>query len=137
MSNDDAPKLRNPYEDLSPEQQGRGRKLLEEISLDKITLSFSIEDRDVNGRKKSAFYSVSASRRQADEETSGAGYTMDEALIVRTHLSRHVVKSVYEDAFRRKIIPFTEANVAERDATLRSYDERMVQLLKQQPDSTK
>lgn len=130
----DSPEKRplSPFDRLTPEQRERGRKLRDSLSLDKITLSFSIEDRDSEGRKKSAFYSVSASRGAALEGTAG-GYSMEETQLVRTFLARHVVQATYDDAFRRRILSHTAENVRERDAILAAYDDKLVHLLANEP----
>lgn len=54
---------------------------------------------------------------------------MEEIQVVRTFLSRNVVAATYDDAFRRKILPFSKENRQERDAILASYDEKLAQLL--------
>lgn len=124
---DNPPSKVNPFDKLTPEQRERGRKLFSEVSVGKITVSFSIEDRDPEGRKKSSFYSVSASRGVG--EGIPAGYSMDETKVVRMFLARHVVQSTYDDAFRRKVLPHSQENIRERDEVLASYDEKLAHLL--------
>lgn len=126
MSETPQPKA-NPFERLTPEQRERGRKLISEIHVGKVTVSFSIEDRDPSGRKKSCFYSVSASKGEEGENPQG--YSLMETQIVRVVLSKHVVQATYEDAFRRKVLQFSEENVRERDAVVASYDEKLAHLL--------
>lgn len=131
----EAPKPKTPYDDLTPEQRSKLKKLSSEVSIDKVTVSFSIEDRDPSGRKKSAFYSVTASRgagaevTQMQEEGASAGFTLDEVRLARAILSRHVVQTTYDDAFRRKILSFNDDNRAERDSILASYDQVIVGLV--------
>ncbi len=119
-----------PFDQLTPEQREKGRKFLSEITIDKITLSFSIEDRDAEGRKKSAFYSISSSRGPSP------GYTLEETQLARTYLARHVVQATYDDAFRRKILTHSQDNVRERDAILAAYDDKLVHMLAN-PEPTK
>lgn len=129
-------------ESLTPEQKERLRKLQASIQFDKLTLSFSIEDRDPSGRKKSAFYSVTASRGTGAEQTTMGedrepiGFASKDVRIVRAMLSKHVVAATYEDAARRGIISRGTAQ-EESKAILRGYDEAIVQALKGQKDDQK
>lgn len=129
------PRPKTLYDDLTVEQRAKLKKLSTEIAIDKVTVSFSIEDRDPHGRKKSAFYSVTASRgagaevTQMQEEAASTGFTLEGVKLTRALLSRHVVQATYDDAFRRKILSFSEDNKAERDAILASYDQVIVGLL--------
>jgi hypothetical protein len=120
---------KNPLESLTPEQRSRIDKLAASISFDKICVSFSIEDRDAGGRKKSCFFSVTASRGgDAEAGEASPGYTPEEAKIVRTLLSKHVVAGTYDDAMRRMVIPGSVGK-EECRAILHSYDRALVQLL--------
>lgn len=91
-------------------------------------MSFSIEDRDRNGRKKSAFYSVTASRGAGAEITEmhgnapAVGFDQADVRIVRAMLCKHVVGATYDDAARRGLISRKEAG-EEAKAILASYDE--------------
>lgn len=123
-----------PFDRLTPEQRERGRKLRDSLSFDKVTVSFSIEDRDSEGRKKSAFYSVSASRGPV--EGTAEGYSMDEAQVVRLFLGRHVVQSTYDDAFRRRVLSPSADNLRERDAVLAAYDDKLVHALANPPKTS-
>jgi hypothetical protein len=104
------------------------RKLLSSVQVDKITVSFSIEDRDRSGRKKGAFVSVTASRGagaevpQMQESGPSVGYTPEEARFVRLFLSREVVRATYDDAFRREVLIYDEASRSERDRVIKNYD---------------
>ena len=62
MANEPQTKKPQTMESLTAPQKERLQRLSAEIQFDKLTVSFSIEDRDPNNRKKSAFYSVTASR---------------------------------------------------------------------------
>ena len=123
-------KKSTPFDQLTPEQRERGRLLLSEVSVEKVTLSFSIEGCDVEGRKKSAFYSVSASR---DSGKGTAGFSVEETQMIHTFLSRHVVQATYDDAFRRKILSHSADNIRERDAIVAAYDDKLVHLLAKSP----
>lgn len=128
---------KNPLESLTPSQQARLRKLQAEIQFDKLTVSFSIEDRDPNGRKKSAFYSVTASRGtgaeipQMHEVAQPAGFAAEDVKIVRTLLCKHVVRAVFEDGARRGMMSAKDASTEAR-TILASYDEALVKLLQSQ-----
>lgn len=111
-------------DELTDEQKTRLRALKAEIVLDKLTVSFSIEGRDPNGNRRSAFYSVNAGRG-GDEK----GWPLDEVRVVRALLSAHVVAATYDDAFRRKVIPFTEETKAERAGIVGSYEKLVAHLL--------
>lgn len=111
-----------PLEELTESQRERLRKLREEILLDKITISFSIDDRDPSGRRRSAFYSVNVAR--SSEEA--AGWSLDEIRAVRALVSAHVVAATYDDAFRRKVLPFNEETKAERNAIVANYEKLVV-----------
>jgi hypothetical protein len=124
-------------ESLTPAQRARLKRLAAEVSFDKLTVSFSIEDRNVNGRKKSAFYSVTASRgtgaevEQLHEDSRPVGFAPEDVKIVRGLLCKHVVHAVYEDASKRGVMDPKEA-AAEARAILASYDEGIVKQLQSQ-----
>jgi hypothetical protein len=109
--------MANPLDNLPPELKARLRGLSDTMQIDKITVSFSIEERGLNGRKESAFYSVTASRGTGAEvnqlsemkEHSPAGYTPAEAKVARLLLGKHVVASVYDDAVRRGMMKASTA----------------------------
>jgi len=97
-------------------------------------VSFSIEERDPNFRKKSAFYSVTASRGtgaevpQMHEGSQPAGFAAEDVKIVRSLLCKHVVAAVYDDCAKRGLIAPKEA-AAEARSVLASYDEAIVKQL--------
>lgn len=97
-------------------------------------MSFSIEDRDGNNRKKSAFYSVTASRGhgaeipQMHDSTASAGFAPEDVKIVRGLLCKHVVAAVYDDAAKRGLMTQREA-ATEARAILVAYDEGLVKHL--------
>lgn len=72
-----------------------------------MTVSFSIDERDANGRKRSAFYSLTVSRKEDEGETkrSPSGFTGDEVRLVRAIISKQVVATVYDDAVKRGMLP--------------------------------
>jgi hypothetical protein len=121
-------------ESLTAAQRARLTKLSADIQFDKLTVSFSIEDRDGNYRKKSAFYSVTASRGtgaeipQMHEGTQPVGFNPEDVKIVRALLCKHVVRAVYEDAAKRGIMSGQDAAMEAR-SVLASYDEGLVKLL--------
>ena len=100
-------------------------------------MSFSIEDRDPNGRKKSAFYSVTSSRGtgaeipQMHEGAQPTGFAAEDVKIVRALLCKHVVRAVFEDAARRNMMSARDAS-SEARAILSSYDEALVKMLQSQ-----
>lgn len=131
MSND---KPKSLLDAMTPAQAERLKRLQSEISFDKITVSFSIEDRDAGGRKKSAFYSVTASRGTGaelgtmGEDKTPAGFKHEDVGIVRAMLSKHVVKNTYDDAIRRRIVGQAAAQ-EECQSILGAYDRLILNLL--------
>lgn len=115
-------------EDLTEDQKNRLRALREEILIDKITVSFSIDGRDYEGRRKSAFYSVTSSRSSA-EGSGPSGWTLAEIRSVRALLSAHVVAATYDDAFRRQVLPVTTELKAERAGILEAYEKLLTSTL--------
>ncbi len=129
----------NPLASLTDAQRSRLKKLAAEIQFDKITVSFSVEDRDGNNRKKSAFYSVTASRGtgaeipQMHEDRQSAGFAAEDVKIVRSLLCKHVVAAVYEDCAKRGLMSQKDA-ATEARAILASYDDTIVKLLQRSTD---
>lgn len=120
---------------LSPKQKEHLKKITEALQIDKITVSHSIEERTQDGRKTSAFYSVTASRgsgaelpRLGDSTQEAAGFTQNEARIARLILSKHVVASVYDDAIKRGVLPAASAQEEARNILTR-YDGSITKLL--------
>jgi hypothetical protein len=128
---------KSPLDSLTQAQRERLKRLSGEIQFDKLTVSFSIEDRDVNNRKKSAFYSVTASRGagaeipQMHETTQAAGFAPEDVKIVRHLLCKHVVAAVYDDASKRNLMSQRDA-VVEAQAILGAHDEAIARLLQTQ-----
>jgi hypothetical protein len=108
---------------LTPEQKARLESLETEIRFDKITVAYSIEDRDAEGRKKWSMYSPSVCRE------GGGGWTAREAQIVSVILSKHVIQTTYRDVAKRKIMRPAEA-AEEAAAIIRGYDMNLANLLK-------
>lgn len=102
-------------------------------------MSFSIEDRDAYGRKKTAFYSVTASRGagaeipQMHEGSHPAGFASEDVKLVRTLLCKHVVAAVYEDSAKRGLMTPKDAAIEAR-SILQSYDESLVKQLQKTPE---
>ncbi len=116
--------MRNILERLSSEQVERLRGLESSIHLDKMTVSFSIENRNASGQKKSAFYSASASREGLAQVT----WSLEEAKVVSCILSKHVVLTTYRDAIYRGILSKEDA-VREAVRVVEHYDSHIVRLL--------
>lgn len=119
-------KTKSPLEDLPPECKAKLRNLVDNIEVDKVTVSFSIEGRDVNDRKKSAFNALSAHRKDVLE---GQGFTLQDAELVRCLLSKQVIKATYCDALDRRLLPNSPGVREELTAVLTAYDRRIVQIL--------
>ena len=107
---------------MSPEAKARLEKLESEIRYDKLTISFSIEDRDPSGRKKSAFYAATTSRSGSE------GWEAKDTQIIRSLVSKHVVRSTYIDAVRRGILGGKQA-AEEVKSILDSYDADIAKIL--------
>jgi len=138
MSQDPKPAAPTLADSLTPEQKSRLDRIQSVISFDKITVSFSIEDRDPQNRKKSCFYSVTASRGTGaelatmGEDKTPAGFSHEDVPVVRALLSKHVVKATYDDAIRRRVIGQT-AGTEECMAILGSYDKLLYNILNPKP----
>ncbi len=133
MSNPTQPT--SPLANLTTKQQERLRKVAHSLQIDKITVSHSIEERNRDGRKSSAFYSVTASRGAGAEITQlgndacePAGFTPDETKLARLVLSKHVVASVYDDAVKRGLMSSATAQ-EELRAVLTRYDSGIAKVL--------
>ena len=134
MANESQTKKPQTLESLTAPQKERLQRLSTEIQFDKLTVSFSIEDRDQNNRKKSAFYSVTASRGtgaeipQMHEGAQSTGFNSEDVKIVRNLLCKHVVRAVYEDSAKRGIMSGKDAANEAREI-LAGYDTTIVKLL--------
>jgi hypothetical protein len=123
-----------PLDTLSPELRARLDGLQTEVRFEKLTTSFSIEERTAGG-KRGTFYSVTASRghgaevNQFHEDAPSASYSPEEAKIVRCLLAKHVVGATYDDASKRGILPKKQV-LEEAKAILLAYDEAIVRILR-------
>lgn len=113
---------------LTPKQKAQLDELQAGIQLGQITVSFSIEGRDRNGYKKSAFYSTNATRK------SSSGWSVEEAQLVSCLLSKHVVLTVYRDAVKRGILLSSIAQ-AEASAVLARYNASIRNMLQNEEDA--
>jgi hypothetical protein len=114
---------------LTEPQQKRLQRLRAEIQIDKITVSFSIEDRDLQGRKLSAFYASTASRGHTSPEAPSAqGWSLEDTRLVSCMVSKEVVIATYRDAVRRRILS-SETAKKELAAILPGYDDNIRKLL--------
>ena len=123
-------------ESLTEEQRERLRRLESELRYEKLTVSFSIEDRDGAGRRKQTFYSASVTRNGDALLPHGlsVGWSPSEAQIASCLLSRQVVLMTYRDALRRKVLPREIVN-AELPGILAAYDQNLVNLMSGKIDS--
>jgi len=126
MSSDATKKL-ELFERLSPEQKAKLQALTAEISYDKLTVSFSVEGRDFNGNKRSAFFSLGCSRKPG-EDSQAPGFSQDEMRLVRCVVSKQVVSTVYDDAVKRGIMPRGQAS-EELRPIVEAYDNHILKLL--------
>jgi hypothetical protein len=128
-------KPETPLSQLTDDQKTKLKSVTDTLMIDKITVSYSIEERTLSGRKASAFYSVTASRGTGAEITQlneehhrSASYTPEETKIARLLLSKHVVASVYDDAVRRGMMSSATAQ-EELRSVLGRYDAGIVRLI--------
>lgn len=112
---------------LAPEQLERLRTLTSEILHERITVSFSIDERDPNGRKQSAFFSTTV-RRKSDDVDSESGWTNAEARLIRLTVSKQVVGIVYEEAVLKRMLTPSQAT-DELRPILEAYDRRIAKAL--------
>jgi hypothetical protein len=113
------------HEELTDDQRARLSKLTTEIRHDRITVSCSVE-----AGKRSAFYSVTASRDDGSSQVGeGASWGIDDLKIVRCLLCKHVVAATYDDAVKRLILPPAEAK-EEALGILARYDAQIAKHLK-------
>ncbi len=120
---------------LPPHILARLKRVQNSIHFDKLTTSFSIEERDANGRKKAVFYSASVSRNtNAENGETTEGFSAEDVNIARVLLCKHVVNATYSDASRRGVMPTVRA-VEECKQILAAYDQHLDTLLKETPDT--
>jgi hypothetical protein len=117
---------KSPLEQLTPEQQARLQNLSADISYDKLTVSFSLDERDLTGRKRSSFFSLGVSRKGSPD--GPLGFTQDEIRVVRCLVSKQVVATVYDDAVKRGMLPRALAN-GELRPILDAYDSHIAKLM--------
>ena len=110
-------------DDLTTEQLALLKQIEGNLLLEKITVSFSLEGRDAQGQKRTAFYSVNAFPQ------GRPGYTLEEARVARCLVAKHVVAVVYDDAVKRGLLPAAVA-VPEAKAILAQYDNSLVRVLR-------
>jgi len=133
MSHDKKPD--SPLASLTEAQQERLKGVTGHLQIDKITISHSIEERSQDGRKMSAFYSVTASRGTGAEVTQlgntdhvPVGFSPEETKIARLVLAKHVVATVYDDAVKRGIMRASAAQEEVRTILTR-YDMALAKVL--------
>lgn len=111
---------------LTDAQKERIQRVTSEIQVDKVTVSFSIEGRGLDGMKKSAFNSMTSSCRS--EEDPDRGWSVADANLARLVLCKQVVKATYEDAVRRGIM-LRDSALSEASNVLSSYDKAIQKAL--------
>ncbi len=126
MSSPNEPSPPEPAEPLDPKLKERLETFASSILVDKITVSFSVEDRNAEGQKKSVFMSLNA----MCDPNLGPGYSVQEMDLARVILGRRLVHMVYEDAFLRRVLPHNEAYRTERDTILELYSKKAQILMK-------
>src|SRR5271155_1088126 len=97
-------------ERLTSKQVARLNNLSSEIRHDRITVSFSIDARDEQGRKMSVFYADTVSRK-GDYPEVAVGFSNEEIRLVRLLVAKSVVSIVYDEAVFKHM--FTAAQAAE------------------------
>lgn len=110
-------------ERLTAEQQDRLKSLTFSMCHSSMTASFSLDVRDLEGCKRSVFFSLTTKAGGEDGYWSQA-----DMRIVRCLLSKEVVGTVYDDAVRRHLMPATQAG-EEMKPIMAAYDQRIEKLL--------
>lgn len=88
-----------------------------------------IEERNPAWGKRSAFYSVTASRDRAGVETGDTNsWNQNDLKIVRCLLCKHVVTATYDDAVKRKILTMHQAREEVVDI-VSAYDAQIIKHL--------
>lgn len=124
-----ADEKRNLLDRLTLEQRDRLHALSSSISHDKLTISFSLDERDGFGRKRSSFYSLTVSRdSQGEPSESKRGFSGEEARLVRCLVAKQVVSTVYDDAVKRNMMTRSQAS-EELGPILKAYDVHIATLL--------
>lgn len=107
---------------LTDVQKKRLQSLERTILHDKITVSFTIDERLESGRRLATFYSTTVTNKE------GPGWSSEEVQIVNCLTSKQVVAAAYKDAMYRKIL--SRATVREElPGILASYDDDLARLL--------
>ena len=130
MADDPKPK----DDELTPKQRERLDRLQAEIHLNQVTVSFALEERFIpghDGRKMSTFYSANAVRKGLGDV--GGSWTLQEAQLAASILSKHVVDTVYRDAVRRGILTPSVAK-SEVLGIIHRYNLHIRKLLKNEDD---
>jgi hypothetical protein len=104
-----AKKEATALDSLTAVQRERLAKLTSEISYEKVTVSFSIEERNPQWGKRSAFYSVTVGRDRGETPEEAAGWAQEDLKVVRSLLCKHVVAATYDDAVKRRILTKDQA----------------------------
>lgn len=112
---------------LTPEQKARLQSLVVQMEHERITVAFSIDDRDPNGRKQSAFYSDTVRRKNAEDGTP-QGFSNEESRLIRLHLSRSVVQVVYDEAVKHGMFSKSQA-MEELRPIMDAYDAHIATVL--------
>ena len=117
---------------LTEAQKTRLNQLEQEILHDRITTSFTIDDRNEVGRRMATFFSTTVTKRQIETDfgpsTPSPGWTSQEVAVVGCVVARQVVLTTYKDAVRRRVITKAAAK-EELPGILASYDRELALLL--------
>lgn len=110
-------------EGLTEAQKERLRRLETEMTFEKLTSSFTIDDRDESGRRKGVFYSASVTRNSLDR-----GWAASDATIAACLLSKHVVAMTFRDALYRGVVSKQTVG-QELPGIIAAYDQSIAKLL--------
>ena len=124
----------NPLDSLSPEAKERLKKIESRITVDKITVSFIVEERRDSGGKRSAFYAATCSLIEKDEGEPKQTISLDDANLYRGLVSRHVILSTMDNAIRQGVIN-QKQGIAEARAIAGRYVKMIARLLENKEGS--
>jgi hypothetical protein len=110
-------------EGLTEAQKERLRRLESEMTFEKLTASFTIDDRDETGRRKGVFYSASVTRNNGE-----GGWTASEAMIAACVLSKHVVGMTFRDALHRGVVS-KQVVSQELPGIIAAYDQSIAKIV--------
>ena len=96
-------------------------RLESEISYEKISVTFSLEGRDINGIKRFCLNTLTVGKR------GGEGWSGKEAIIVKTLVAKRLVRETYRDAVSRGAIT-SDCFKEEAPGILRGLDQRLEKL---------